>query len=124
MQSHSKMMIVGLVVVAGVMAAGSAFAQSGAGSMVLVGPTRPQSADLGFYMPVTQDGVGSAMGFASASGGVVRVALSDVHAQFFGAAYRPLHHRHPLRRHPLRRHSKHYHPNRPRLYSGRIWVTV
>ena len=110
MKSQSKMMIAGLVVLAGVLAAGPAFARSGAASMVFAGLARPQSAGLGHYMPVLQDGVATAAGFASARGGAVRVTVNDVDAEFFDAGYRPL--QYPQVTHPHPRHHHPYHPRR------------
>jgi Flp pilus assembly protein TadD len=89
-KSQRKMMIAGLVVLAGVLAAGPSFAQIGAGNTVFVELCRPQCDDLGHYMPVVQDGVASVIGFASARGGVVRVTVNDVDAELFDADYRPL----------------------------------
>jgi tetratricopeptide (TPR) repeat protein len=90
MKSQSKMMIAGLVVLAGVLAAGPALAQIGAGNTVFVELARPQCDDLGHYVPVIQDGVASVIGFASARGGVVSVTVNDVQAELFEANYTPM----------------------------------
>jgi hypothetical protein len=113
MQSHSRMMIVGLVVVAGVLAAGSVFALSGAGSRGALGLARPQCDGPGQYMPVIPDGLTSMVGLASASGGVARVTATEGGASFFDVGLSRRHHRHPPHHYPR-------HPSRFKHYLSKV----